>query len=330
MILFDGIYAPNIKAIIQRDNHNLLSRYKKNVVEKLGHDIAFQMCAVELILVPETKVEITISSYNSWVPAKCLILFGSHSGECEQIITERTTITIEPPKLFGKSLTTLSNDNPKHVVRILLYGDQFEIHEVKGKFRLPLELELPSKKIMTYGTSITQGIGATAVEKTYAFQLAKMTNSILYNYALSGKCFIEKYVVDAITKSKEKYDIIIYECSVNMIGAGYSVETYEERLRYLLEQTQKFQPQSKVFLISILPYFGDYGYINPSDLCNGTADEYRKIAKKIAAEFKGIVCIEPFELLEEKNLSIDLIHPSNQGMEQIAMNLVEYINSPIS
>lgn len=324
MILFDGIYAPNIQAIIHRDGHELLSRYETDVVTQLGHDIPFQMCAVELLLVPKTQVTITISSHHSWVPAKCLIFAGEHSYSREHLISDRTTLIIDPPSLFGTPLTSLSNEFPKHVVRILLYGDQFEIHQVTGSYRAPYEYELPKQKMMIYGTSISQGIGATGVEQTYAWQLSRMLDALLYNYALSGKCFIERYVVDAIVQS-EQFDIIIYECSVNMLGSGYSIETYEQRLQYLFEQTSIHQPQARVFVTSILPYFGDYGYVNESDCCVASANQYRQTAKRLSSVYPNITYMDPIHLLDENNLSVDLIHPSNFGMQQIARTIARYI-----
>ncbi|MGL5384094.1 MAG: SGNH/GDSL hydrolase family protein [Culicoidibacterales bacterium] len=325
MILFEGIYAPNIQAVIHKDGHNILSRYDQHLVTQLGHEIPFQHCATELIFVPQERVEITITSLHSFVPAKCLIMVGTHAHGHEQLIQGPTRLIIDPPTLFDANLVAPLTELSKQLVRILLYGDQFEIQAIIGRYRAPYEWELPKKQLLVYGTSISQGIGATAVEQPYAWQLAQRCGAQLYNYALSGKCWLEPDVIDAFVIGELKYDYIIYECSVNMLGAGFDCDTYEERLHYLLQQTKKYQPKAQVFLTSVLPYFGDFGYIDQADCCVSTAKQYRQRAETICQAYAQVVYMDPFELLDPKNLSSDLIHPSNQGMSQIAQNIERYI-----
>lgn len=305
--------------VVSFEGKELLSRYPKEIVDQLGHTIPFQHCGTTLSFIPMGCVKITLRSYASWVQPKVLLRYGCFDDVEEIMIEGDTEIVIEREMLFKHTLPSMEEDTS--VVHVQLFGDFFEIVKVEGTYK---KIEDSKKKILFYGTSITQGIGTTSVNGSYASLLSTSLKARMYNYALSGKCFLESYVIDSFLEANH-YDYIVYECSVNALGLGMKPDEFKRRIDYLLDETSRIQKNARIVVTSILPFFLDLGIENPNDLGNQYLGDYRKIVA-LSCKERGIQYVDPFTLLQYNGLSKDVIHPSNRGMMQIARELERVLN----
>lgn len=304
--------------VVEYEGKQILSRYPKDIVTKLGHTIPFQHCGTLLSFIPLTPMKITVRSYTSWVKPKVLVTYGCFDDVEEISIEGDTVIAIEEIHLFNQQLPSIEENQEQ--VHLQLFGDFFEIVKIEGDYK---KIEEPKNKILFYGTSITQGIGCTSVSGSYASLLSTSLQARMYNYALSGKCYLEPFIIDEFLCAN-KYDMIVYECSVNALGLGMTTGEFQTRIDYLLDETTRIQKNAKLVVTSILPFFLDLGIENPDDLGNRYLDDFRSIVRK-SCEKRGLIYMDPFTLLKYNGLSIDLIHPSNRGMYQIAKGIEKII-----
>lgn len=332
-MIYKGLDLHGINDIVEIDSCDIFSRYPQEINNKIGHNIGYQFTSAEIRFVPLGKVSITIASKFSFIQPKCMIYYGDFASPEEFIIHRERTFLIEPLKKFDIPVKEHTNrlDNESDfsldVVRIVLHGEGFYIKDISGEYRLPKPSEIPSKKILSYGTSITQGIGATSPDMSYPWILGRNLHMDSYNYALSGKCLCEDEVVTFIAQSNQ-YDIITIEASVNMISLGYHEDEYYKRLERMLQILRQYQKDSLIVCIDILPYWADYGFVNPQQESISTSYKYKEKLRLIIEELKdsNIILIDAHNCISIRNLSSDLIHPTNHGMVELGYNISKEIN----
>jgi len=213
----------------------------------------------------------------------------------------------------------------RDLVRILL--PNAEVHfvglEAEG-LRAPAPDEVPGKRLLCCGTSITQGASASRPYLSYAALTAHELGCDLINLGFGGSFHAEPELADYVA-SREDWDLATVEISVNMVGAGFSDEAFRERTRYFINTLAAAHPEKPVFCITLYPYF--------NDLCTGVdgegvrrAQAFREILREevSASTCSNIHLIEGAEILDDPNgLSADLIHPSDYGMARMAANLAK-------
>lgn len=331
-MIYRGLELHNVEEVVTIDDCAIFSRLPTHVNETLQHHIAYQFTSAEIRFVPLGNVVITLASKESFIQPKCLLYYGDFQVGEECIIHRERTFVIEPLKKFDIRIREQASELYKEsvfsmdVVRMVLHGEGFYIKDIQGAYRLPNAEEKPTKRMLSYGTSITQGIGATSPDMSYPWMLARRLGMDAYNYALSGKCLCEHELTDFLIQSRT-YDVITLELSVNMLALGYGIEVFQERATYLIDCLHSYNPQAHIVCIGILPYWQDYGFKNPLQTPSSTSNAYRTCLQTIVKTRQStyIHYIDGRDLLSIHNLSSDLIHPSNQGMIEIANKLYEYI-----
>lgn len=326
---YENVDLHNIQEVIQIEDTLVFSRFPKALHECIHHTMGYQMTGAEIRFVPLEKVYITIGSRFSYIQPKCLVFYGQHMVSQEYCIVREQTIEIEPYQLcnipFEKLPETMRQEQgfSNEVVRIVLLGEAFYIKSIHGAHRLPKEDEVPRKKLLAYGTSITQGIGVSSPDMAYPWILAQRLGYDCYNYAMSGHAFCETEVADFLANSGA-YDIILLEVSVNMLGEGYAVQEFEKRVNELLHKLIQKNPYARIITTSILTSFMDE-HIEGQTVKSPVI--YRACMEKIIKNLANplIQYINPFELLSSYHLSVDGIHPSNLGMVEIAEHLYHKI-----
>ncbi|MBN2850996.1 MAG: hypothetical protein JXK92_10065 [Erysipelotrichaceae bacterium] len=322
-----GMDLHGISELVEVRGRKILSRYPHAVNQAIKHTTAYQLNGTEIRLVPLEDCYVTLESMGRRHMTKVMVYYGDMAYPEEIHFEKETTIPVLIAKLNDVELT----DRFPHpfgfsfdVVRICIFSDNVLIKRVSGKHRLPFEDEVPSLKMMTYGTSITQGFFPTAVDLTYPNIVARTLNADLVNYGLAGNCLCEKEVADFLMKSGT-YDIVVLELCVNMLVAGISGAEFEKRVRYLVDGLMMHQPQAKIVCLGTLPFYADYGMSSPRDVIVSSPAEYRAILKRIVEEKNTgkIVYVDPMTALSMHNLSTDFIHPSNFGMIEIANTLIQ-------
>lgn len=320
---YKDVELHTINDLVTMYDTEVFSRFPQNLHESLHHTMGYQMCGTEIRFVPLEKVFITIGSRFSYIQPKCLVYYGSHLISEEYCINREITITVNPYEVMNVQAKNLSEKLRKdkgfsiEVVRIVLLGEAFYIRSIHGSLRPPKDDEVPSKKILSYGTSITQGIGCTSPDLSYPWMLAHRLGYDSFNYGMSGNAFCEKETIDFLANSGT-YDLITLELSVNMLGNGYTRATFLQRVHELLDKLSSKNSNACILGTGILTYFEDYDIPNEGQIA--TAKEYRDGMSEVFSSFNNpkIRYVEPMKVLSAANLSSDLIHPGNQGMIELA------------
>jgi len=227
-----------------------------------------------------------------------------------------------PPRLkdLPEDLAAQLAFSPR-VCRVALRGGPLFFHGVEGSVRPPAEGETPKLRMLSYGTSITHGAAATAFHLAYVAQTAWRLGADLCNLGVGGACHCEPALADYIAE-REDWDFATLCLSVNMIGAGFTVEEFRERARYLIRRLAESDRRRVVACISILPYFGDWGMAQPN--AKGKPAEFRRALGEVVEGLKApnVRLFEGPDLLRDVGgLTVDLIHPGDHGMIQIGENL---------
>ncbi|WP_309380578.1 SGNH/GDSL hydrolase family protein [Cerasicoccus frondis] len=253
-------------------------------------------------------------------PAYVEIFWGGHKQHEFYTLTDAPqTIQIKRPERLDvlPNLEAPGYQFSRQVCRVCLNSGPINFHGFEGNTRPPLESELPSKKYLAYGTSISMGASATRYHSCYANLLATKLGVDLSNLAFGGSCHCEPEIADYLT-SELNWDIATFELSVNMLEE-YSPEEFLNRADYLLRQAVKNKPNAKIFVISIFSCLYDFVMDKAK-----TLRAYRSGLDKLVAEINhpNLHFISGPEMLPDlSGLTTDLIHPSDLGMNQIAENL---------
>ncbi|MCZ6635639.1 MAG: hypothetical protein O7G87_19760, partial [bacterium] len=201
-------------------------------------------------------VKVTVSCPEG--SAEVFPFFGPFQAS-PRVTVGREPKTIEmayPARL--KSLDAAVTDSlvfSPRVWRFMLKGNMLHFHGIEGDgLRPPSAEEVPKLRYLSYGTSITHGSSATAMHLTYVGQVAWRIGADLINLGVGGSAYCEPELADYIA-AREDWDVATLALSVNMVGAGFSVEEFSERVTYMVHTVAGANTERPVFCITIYPHF---------------------------------------------------------------------------
>lgn len=169
----------------------------------------------------------------------------------------------------------------------------------------------------------------TRLPQLRSIKLARRLRADIFNLAASGSAHCEKAIADHIA-GRGDWDMAVLCLSVNMVGAGFTVEQFEERISYMIRTIADSDPNRPVYCISIFPHSRDF--LPDSDV-SGQSDrttQFRRSLRRVTERMghPRVVYIEGSgsDLLTQMDgLTADLIHPGDMGMTEIAENLARLI-----
>jgi len=202
-----------------------------------------------------------------------------------------------------------------HVCRVVIKGAEVAFNGIEGDVRPPKPDEL-APVMLSYGTSISQGAAASRPDLAWNALAARALGYDFLNLGSSGTAFCEPAMADYLAGLR--WDLCVLELSVNMAGTGFTTEQFKDRAGSLIDKLAKAHPQAPVVCISLFPYGTGDLWRNP------TAAEYRKALDDIckASPHRNVHFVSGPDLLSFTGLSEDLLHPSDQGMIEIAAKFV--------
>lgn len=255
------------------------------------------------------------------------VRFGSEPVEIE--VTMPDGPVGERMRSIPESLRRSLRFDPA-VCRLVLFHGQVRIHGIDGDIRPPTAEELPRRTMLAYGTSITHGAAASAFHLTYAAQTAWRLGTDLLNFGVGGACLAEPAFADYLA-AVPGWDFATLAISVNMIGHGFSVSEFRDRASYFVKKVAGDNPGKPVFCISIYPYFGDWGNLQPT--AKGTPEQFRRAYRETVESLRlpNVRFIPGPEVLHEiGGLTVDMIHPGDLAMIQMGENLAARIRPHIA
>jgi lysophospholipase L1-like esterase len=194
-------------------------------------------------------------------------------------------------------------------------------HEI----RPPRQEELPARRLLAYGSSITHGSGATVQHQAYIQQTARRLGADVMNKGIGGACLCEPAMADYLMHLGG-WDIATLELGVNMRGM-FTADEFEERARYLVQGMLEHNPGKPVMLISIYPNSADV-LKNPD---SPGAENNRMFVERLQKIHQSLnhPCLHYVDghtiLTDFSALAVDLIHPSDYGHTLMGQNLAEAI-----
>ena len=302
----------------------VLHKFPISLIKELspkGQGNAYTLFGSEIRFSILGKVKIEVSTEST---AQILIYYGDYQGEFHTF-SGLYTFQIEP-KFDEEGLKRLSQYHrfEPNLVRIIL-KENMTVKSIEGEYEYPDLSKFPKQKYLAYGTSITQGRNGFTPDLNYPGIVSESLGYECHNYGMSGSAYIEKALVDFMCE--KTYDLITLELSVNLLGDGYDVSVFKERLKYLLQKIHQTQPHAKVIGITILDNWRKFGF----DQNRGTQSDvilYREAFKSVMKDYPHFILLNGESMLKFNHLSADLIHPSQYGMIELANHIQQIIQKP--
>lgn len=341
---FDNICFHNVEELIFDEERKgyIPQRVPEYVREKLNErarDMVISPAAnVELrFLLESESTDITLSTAGE-AGLRMFVFNGDFQDrQVYEIGPEAKTITITANERYKQLSPECIKDSSYNykLVRLMFTGTpdaQLMYYGVeKGQISLPVKKDVPLKRLLAYGTSITHGAMLSTPYLTYPFLTSKALGMDLINLGQSGAAFCEKEMADYIA-SRNDWDIAVLAMSVNMYNnEAFTCTSFKERVEYMVNTVSGAHPDKPVFCVTIYPFFDDIGIYNDDSTRN--VDDYRQALRDVVkdCEFDNVRLIEGSEVLKDFTLlSSDLLHPTDLGMIQMANNLSTIIANSIN
>jgi lysophospholipase L1-like esterase len=190
-------------------------------------------------------------------------------------------------------------------------------HGVDAPVEPPAADTTPDRRYLAYGTSITQGTDATGPHLTCVAQTARRLGVDPVNLGTGGSAYCERAIADHVASLD--WDVATLALSVNMLNAGFDVDVFRERARYLVETAAS--TGRPVAAITLYPHYHDFGD------AAADAEAYRDALREVVdGAPENATLIEGPDLLDPAGLTGDLIHPGDDGMIGIGERLAARID----
>jgi len=176
----------------------------------------------------------------------------------------------------------------------------------------------PSKTLLCFGDSITHGYDALYPSNKYITKLANILNAEEYNKAIGGEIFFPE-----LAAAREEFvpDYITVAYGTNDWNVCLQDKFYQN-CRAFFDNICSNYPSSKVFAITPI-WRRDHKDYRPL----GKFETLSEIIKQVVKEYKNVVCINGFNLVNNNESSYaDLrLHPNDEGFSQYFENLIKQI-----
>jgi lysophospholipase L1-like esterase len=310
----DGGYCPH------RIPESIGAQLNVDARERMRHP-----AGCEIRFVPEDgPIEVTLSAANE-VPFR--VFWGEfQESEVYELGSQPTIIEIDIPP----QIDTLRSDIARRgafdpqVCRVRFEAwDPVAIHDVRGWCRPPATDELPNRRYLAYGTSITEGAAASACHLSYVSHVARELALDALNLGASGAAFCEPAIADHI--AGEDWDIATLSLSVNMANRGFTLMQFQERTRVLVDRVARAHPGHPVACVTLFPYHADA--VREDDL--NRAIDFRDVLRDIVATspHDNVHLVEGPELMDVEGLTTDVLHPGDAGMASIGDGLADALRT---
>jgi hypothetical protein len=335
MIHMNNVELHNVEElpVIEGRPGRLLQRIPNRVLHALrepAQAIYRRAAGCEIRFVSDLEpVGVQLASYNG--DSIATVYIGDYFVSQHVITQQAVTLHLELPSPYflgmeaGQKLQYAFS--PK-VWRIMLQGGEVHLLDVQGaSLRPPAPKELPARRYLAYGTSITQGVSATSAELTYVSQAAWCLKADAINLGVAGNAYCEPAIADYIA-DRNDWDFASLCISVNMLNQGVSVEEFEGRAEAMVRRIAAGQPNKPLLCIGLIPLFMDQGFRWPDKDPVSTPGAYREALQTIVRRLQSehVHYVDGRELFGYGfyGMSHDLLHPGNNGMIEMGRNLARY------
>lgn len=256
----------------------------------------------------------------------------SPSGEAGfdlYIVEDDTYIFYECMRPFPRQKSVIWRislpENRKNVVMIYtpLYTKVVRaIMNIEDAYWIKPYTHMYKKRVLWYGTSITQGACASRPGMMYTHQVSRILNIEIINFGFSGNGLGETSVAE-VTHDIACLDSVIIDYEAN---AG-SVNRLKETLLPWIEVVRLKHPSIPIIIISRIPFIKDRWHIN--DYMKRLEDKaYQASIVNQKNNLQPLYFIDGTTLIKQKeyDVTVDGIHLNDVGMMLFAKRITPILN----
>ncbi|OCT15712.1 hypothetical protein A8709_13620 [Paenibacillus pectinilyticus] len=248
-------------------------------------------------------------------------ILGTHVTE---IVIERPSELALMKQIADKEGLAFAPD----LVRVILpYESQIAFVRVEGETEPPRADSFPDKRLLVYGSSISNGASAVRPTGSYAMRTAAGMGMDLLNVSFAGGAMVDRVMADYLA-ALSNWDTAFIELGINMIwdvqkGRPGSPDEFRERVDYFISRIADAHPDQWIFCTDMFTFKGDVSQGEDRlAFRSAVADKVKQMNKP------KLVYIPGTDLLTSASLlTSDLIHPSEEGLMEISNRLVDIIQS---
>lgn len=181
--------------------------------------------------------------------------------------------------------------------------------------RAPAAEDLPRRRWLAYGSSITNGASPASHLSSYVYHAARAADCDVLNLGLSGSCLCEREMADYLG-GRDDYDIATLEVGVNM-RQSVEADDFRARVEYLLDAVAGSGGSRRVLLITPYPNFS-------APETAAKQSHFAGLLRDLSASrrWPSVSLVEGDEILDDPgDLGADFIHPSDYGHARMGVNL---------
>jgi len=194
----------------------------------------------------------------------------------------------------------------------------------EGEMEPPRPGDEPAKRLLAYGSSITQGAYALLGTETYPAVIARELGADHCNLGFGGGAKLEPELAEWIV-SRSDWHFATLEMGVNVMDL--TPEEFRERVRNFLAPFAADLRARPVFSLDMLPTSGEW--IGREGAREKAAAFRRIVREETAATDKPFMkTLEYVSLLSDPSwYSTDLLHPAAHAFETIGRGLAQQLRS---
>lgn len=186
---------------------------------------------------------------------------------------------------------------------------------IEGDVTPPRPEQVPARRYLSYGSSITQGAHAVVPTGTYAMQAARHLGADLVNLGFGGGAHMEKSLAEYIV-GRGDWDVATLEMGINV--GDWPTERFHAAVETFVKTIAAAHRDKWVFCIDLFTFAGD---LDPDHRGNvGFREAVGEVVRTL--NYPRLVHLDGRSLLTDiAGLGFDLVHPGDDGMIAIGRRL---------
>jgi len=200
------------------------------------------------------------------------------------------------------------------LTRVILTREVGRLIDAQGEFALPRPEQTPAKTCLFYGSSITHGAASVRPTGSYAMRTAQRLGVECLNMGFGGGAHLEPQMADYLAE-RDDWDFASLELGINILSIEN--DDFARRVDYFVTRLAQAHPDKWIFCVDVFTSCND---LDNQAKVSAFRDIVRAQVEKL--NMTRLVHISGRDLLTSwDGLTVDLVHPSPSGMEQMADHL---------